>query len=86
MEKLTPEERVTAIDHLQSYFLDEREEEIGDLAAGILLDFIETHLGASFYNRGVRDAKALMDRFAVTLDEELEVLEIRSPLISRDPQ
>lgn len=38
---------------LKTYFQQEREEEFGDLAAGLLLDFIMEKLALEFYNQGV---------------------------------
>jgi uncharacterized protein (DUF2164 family) len=60
---------------LIEYFREEREEEIGELAAGMLLDFIEREIGPVFYNRGVRDAKSKSITILATLTEELDFLE-----------
>jgi uncharacterized protein (DUF2164 family) len=79
-------ERAEAVGRIQTHFRAERGEELGDLAAGFLLDFIERELGPAFYNRGVRDAKAVALRSAATLDEELDALEARVlPTKSRGP-
>ncbi len=74
---LTKDERTDAILRIQQFARDERGEDMGDLAAGIQLDFIERELAPLFYNAGVRDAKALAQRFHGTLAEELESLEMR---------
>lgn len=50
---LTREQRNELIPEIKTYFLKERDEEIGDLAAGLLLDFIMERLAPEFYNRGV---------------------------------
>ena len=47
------DEMIAAIKH---YFLKEREEEIGDLRAGLMLDFILEELAPEFYNQGVSDS------------------------------
>jgi len=49
---------VTAI---KDYFLTVREEKIGDLAAGLLLDFIIEELAQEFYNQGVYDSQKFME-------------------------
>lgn len=40
---------------LKEYFLEERDEEIGDLAAMILTDFILQEVGPVIYNQAVND-------------------------------
>ncbi len=44
------------VKQLQSYFLQERDEELGDLAGSLLLDFMIKQLGPHLYNKGVQDA------------------------------
>ncbi len=41
---------------MKNYFLNERDEELGDLAATLLLDFIIENLGPQIYNQGVSDS------------------------------
>ncbi len=60
------------VEELKEYFLVERDEEIGDLAATLLLDFFCEKVGPTLYNRGVQDSQAF---FADKL-EELSGLEI----------
>ncbi|NLX48260.1 MAG: DUF2164 domain-containing protein, partial [Euryarchaeota archaeon] len=40
---------------------EERGEEIGHLAAGMILDFIVEELAPEFYNQGVQDSCAYMN-------------------------
>ncbi len=58
--KLTKETRDDMVSAIKNYFLKEREEEIGDLAAGLILDFIIEELAPEFYNQGVYDSYKLM--------------------------
>ena len=44
----------------QLHFFKEREEEIGDLAAGLILDFILEKIAPEFYNQGVYDSHKYM--------------------------
>lgn len=61
--KFTKEQREEMISSIKNYFEEEREEELGDLAAGMLLNFIIEELAPEFYNRGVYDAyKYMSDR------------------------
>lgn len=54
------EKRSDMISEIQRYFENEREEELGDLAAGLLVDFIIEKLGPEFYNQGVFDSYVYM--------------------------
>ncbi len=52
------EQRDQLVTEIKQYFLTERDEEIGDLAAGLLLDFFGEKMGPFLYNNGLRDATA----------------------------
>lgn len=69
------EKRADILHKLQAYFREERDEELGDLAANLLLDFIEREIGPIFYNQGVKDAKAKTVSAFATLTEEMDYLE-----------
>jgi uncharacterized protein (DUF2164 family) len=58
--KITREKRDEMITALKNYFLNERNEEIGDLRAGLMLDFIREELAPEFYNQGVSDSYTFM--------------------------
>lgn len=55
--ELTKEERLQAIQEIKKYFFTERDEEIGDLGAGLILDFFIEKIGPTVYNQGVFDAQ-----------------------------
>jgi uncharacterized protein (DUF2164 family) len=57
---LTKERRDEMIAEVRNYFSAEREEEIGDLAAGLILDFIIEKLAPEFYNQGIYDSHQFM--------------------------
>jgi len=59
--KLEREKRDEMVKNIIAYFKDERDEEIGQLAAGLVLDFIVEKLAPEFYNQGVLDSCAYMD-------------------------
>ncbi|EJP6471646.1 DUF2164 domain-containing protein [Clostridium botulinum] len=44
------------IESIKEYFYNERDEEIGDLAADMILDFFLEKLAPEIYNKGVYDA------------------------------
>ncbi|HWQ29794.1 MAG TPA: DUF2164 domain-containing protein [Negativicutes bacterium] len=59
--QLTKEKREDMVSALKYYFDKERDEELGDLAAGMLLDFIIKELAPEFYNQGVLDSNRYMN-------------------------
>jgi uncharacterized protein (DUF2164 family) len=59
--KLTKEKRNDMISAIKNYYVKEREEEIGDLASGLILDFIIEKLAPEFYNQGVYDSYKYME-------------------------
>lgn len=60
---LSKETRESMISSIKTYFYNEREEELGDLASNLMLDFIIGELAPEFYNQGVYDSyKYMSDR------------------------
>ena len=53
---------------IKQYFLEHRNEEIGDLQAGFLLEFCLKEIGPAIYNKGVQDAQTHMGRVVEDLD------------------
>lgn len=58
--KLSKEKRVEMITSIKNYFQNEREEELGDLASGMILNFFIEELADEFYNQGVWDSHVYM--------------------------
>lgn len=57
--------RKQSIASIQRYFAEELDQDIGDLKAGLLLDFIAKEIGPSIYNGAIGDAQTyLRDRVA----------------------
>ena len=50
------ENKQKMIESIRQYFLEEMEEEIGDLKATLLLDFFMQEIGPSVYNKAIADA------------------------------
>lgn len=69
--ELSKELKQQAIEDLKGYFIQNREEELGDLGAGLLLDFIIERIGPAVYNQAIQDAHAFMSEKV----EELYALE-----------
>lgn len=63
--ELSDDTRKQAVTSLRRYFAAEMDEEIGDLKAGLLLDYILHEIGPSIYNGAIGDAQTyLRDRVA----------------------
>ncbi len=54
-------QRKQAIAALQQYFTDNMDEPIGDLKAGLLLDFVLSELAPSVYNQAIADARLFFE-------------------------
>ena len=70
--ELSKEEKDKMIENIKKFFFNERNEEIGDLATILLLDFIIEKLAKHFYNKGVQDCIA---QLSVNI-EDLKGLEL----------
>ena len=68
------EDKKWAISQIQYYFLSERDEEIGELAAENLLEFFSEKIGTYYYNAGVKDASKQAEAHAARLDEDIYAL------------
>lgn len=58
---LSKEKKQEMVNSIKEYFYSEREEEMGDLAASMLLNFIIDELAPEFYNQGITDAYKYMN-------------------------
>lgn len=59
--KLHKDKRDEMISEIKEYFLSERDEELGNLASSLVLDFIIDKLAGEFYNQGVYDSYKYME-------------------------
>ena len=69
--ELSKETRAQAIASLKHYFEENLSEPIGELPAGLLLNFFLEEIGPVIYNRAVSDAQSRIERMAVDLGGEL---------------
>jgi uncharacterized protein (DUF2164 family) len=60
---------------IQSYFENERGEEIGELAADNFLTFMIEALGPIIYNQAIRDARSVIMQQMERIEEEVYALE-----------
>jgi uncharacterized protein (DUF2164 family) len=69
--ELDKQARAQAIASLQRYFVENLPEPIGDLPAGLLLNFFLEEIGPSVYNRALADAQARLEGHVSDLGGEL---------------
>jgi len=63
--------RANAIASIQRYFQENLPEPIGDLPAGLLLNFFLEEVGPVIYNRAIADAQARIQQRVSDLNGEL---------------
>lgn len=77
--EFSKEEHAAITAKLRDYFARELDQELGQLPAEMLLDFIGKEIGGAFYNRGVHDAQQLVQQKAEDIVEALYGLERAAP-------
>ncbi len=65
---LEPDARKQAVASIRRYFAENWELDVGDLKAGLLLDFFLKEIGPSVYNRAIGDAQAYFRDRAADLE------------------
>ncbi|TOZ87793.1 DUF2164 domain-containing protein [Vibrio parahaemolyticus] len=75
MIKLERAQKETLASAIQDYMQDELCIEIGQFDSEFLIDFITDKLGAVYYNKGVEDAKAVIERRMLEMSDELYEIE-----------
>jgi uncharacterized protein (DUF2164 family) len=65
---LNAEMRARFIASIKRYFAEALDDDIGDLKASLLLEFVLREMGPSIYNRAVADAQARIQDMVLELD------------------
>ena len=68
-------EKELIIRKVQMYFREELDQDIGQFDAEFLLDFFAEEVGAYFYNRGLRDAQAVIEAKVADINDALYEIE-----------
>jgi len=68
--QLSKQQRAAAISSIQRYF-EENLEPIGDLPAGLLLNFFLEEIGPVIYNQAISDAQVRLSQRVADLNGEL---------------
>ena len=69
--ELSKQQRSNALASLQRYFAENLPEPIGDLPAGLLLNFIVEEIGPIIYNQAIADAQTRLMQRVTDLNGEL---------------
>ena len=65
---LEPDARKQAVASIRRYFAENLEQDIGDLKAGLLLEYFLEEIGPSVYNRAIGDAQVYFRDRVVDLE------------------
>jgi uncharacterized protein (DUF2164 family) len=60
--------RERAVAYIRRYFADELDSELGELKAGLLLNYFLEELGPTVYNGAIAEARAFFEERAADLD------------------
>lgn len=69
--EISKQARAAAVGSIQRYFDENLSEPIGDLPAGLLLNFFLEEVGPVIYNQAIGDAQARMQQRVADLSGEL---------------
>jgi uncharacterized protein (DUF2164 family) len=67
---LSDERRANLVQVIQAYFRDHFDEDVGELKASLLLDFVVKEVGPPVYNQAIRDAHAFIQDKLLDLEAE----------------
>lgn len=68
--RLSDERRADLVARIQRHLREQFEEEVGELKAGLLLDFFVKELGPAVYNQAIKDAHDFVADKLVDLEGE----------------
>ncbi len=69
--KISNETRKQSVTSIERYFSTNMEENIGNLGAELLLDFILAEIGPSIYNKAVADVQERLQARVMDIDSEV---------------
>ena len=75
--ELSKQVRADAITSIQRYFQENMPEPIGNMAAGLLLNYFVEEIGPTIYNQAIADAQARIMQRLSDLEGELYVPEFQ---------
>jgi uncharacterized protein (DUF2164 family) len=82
--KFPREQKEQLIANIKAYFLEERSEEIGNIAAEALLDYMITEIGPLIYNQAIGDSRKLINEKMQAVEDDLYALEKPVDLLKKN--
>lgn len=79
IEQFSKEQKRQMIRLIQDFFKEERDEQVGIIAAENFLDFIDKEIGPYYYNQAIRDARRFLQGQIESIDTELYIMEKQIP-------
>lgn len=79
MIELDARQKNIIVDKIKTYFDQELQQDIGQFDAEFLLDFFAKEVGVFFYNKGIEDAKDIIDDQFQSIDMALMDIEEPEP-------
>ena len=73
--EFSSEQKAIIVKKIQSYFEKELDQELGQFDAQFLLDFFSDEVGAYYYNQGLQDAQAIMEKQLENIADALYEIE-----------
>ena len=73
--EFTLDEKKILVHRIQDYFHNELSEEIGQFDAEFLLDFFSKEIGPYHYNKGLKDARTLIEENVQNLSQTFYEME-----------
>ena len=74
--EFTTAEREALVKKIQLYFHEELDQEIGQFSTEFLLEFFTEEIGPYFYNRGLLDAQAVLEKRVDSIGEAIDELHL----------
>jgi uncharacterized protein (DUF2164 family) len=74
--KMPKDQKIQMINLIQQYFREERDEEIGDLAAEFLMDFMIQQISPWIYNQAIHDVQTIISQKIALLEEDVDALKM----------
>lgn len=75
--KINKDQKAKLISDIKGWFLDNRDEEIGDLQAELLINFLTEKAGAEIYNQALNDALIWLKARVSDIEIDYYSLEIK---------
>ncbi|AXY02975.1 MULTISPECIES: DUF2164 domain-containing protein [Vibrio] len=75
MIKLERSQKEALANAIQDYMQDELSIEIGQFDSEFLIDFVTEKLGPLYYNKGIEDAKSVIEKRMLEMTDELYEIE-----------